>query len=378
MTTEDCITEKNITIMNNLTCSSGMYTGEFRNNSAQGEGTWTSDDGFHYEGSWYNDSFDGYGVLTCSNGAVYTGTWKNNKREGFGEYKDPDGHVYVGRWWIDTCQHRGKMTYPDGSVYDGQWSQNTPFGKGTLFKPDGTVQHCGTWTRTWNGSWDDLNISTFSTNKRKVYPDGSVYEGEFNIETEHNGTTHTTREGNGVMTYPDGSVYDGEWICDHQNGKGKMTYPDGSIYQGEWSGDIKYGVGKMINPDGSIYHEGVWTKDKIDQYYYIGKLRREDPYGKTCNFEGHTWNEHIIWYGTITYHDGVVFEGWIDPTFLDNMSEKEKDREGKVIYLDGSVYEGEWTAACQIRNSKQAKMTYPDGSVYEGGILTNQKKILIN
>ena len=258
--------EKYITIMNNLTCSLGTYTGEFGKMksyaygkyAAQGEGTWLSEDGFNYKGTWYDDRFYGYGVLTCSNGAVYSGTWKNNLREGFGEYKDPDGHVYVGRWSHDECQGQGKITYSDGHVYVGKWCQGKPFGKGTMFNQDGSFRYKG----IWKGSFDDnIESRTFSTNEKKIYPDGSAYEGEFNNEIENDRAllTHTTREGNGIMTYPDGSIYEGEWTCDHRDGKGKMTYPDGSIYQGEWSGDIKKGVGKLTNPDGSIHHEGVWA-----------------------------------------------------------------------------------------------------------------------
>ena len=36
----------------------------------------------------------------------------------------------------------------------------------------------------------------------------------------------------------------------------------------------------------------------------------------------------------------VVFEGWIGPTLLEMMWNKENPHEGKVIYPDGSVYEG--------------------------------------
>ena len=150
---------------------------------------------------------------------------------------------------------------------------------------------------------------TFSTNEKKVYPDGSAYEGEFNneIENDRASLTHTTREGDGIMTYPDGSIYEGEWTCDHRNGKGKMTYPDGSIYKGEWSGDIA-GVGKLTNPDGSIHHEGVWTGDEIDEDYRVEKLNLKMDMVKYVILKAKR-NNQIIKFGTITYHDGVVFEG---------------------------------------------------------------------
>ena len=401
MSKKQYITEKNITIKNNLVSCSGTYTGEFKKNlnvsvkySAHGEGTWISNNGSSYQGSWYNDCFDGYGVLTCSNGAIYKGTWRNNEREGFGEYQIPDYTVYNGRWNGDVRHGYGKIIYPDGSVYDGEWDSGFPSGKGKLFNPNGTIQHDGLWLSKWSDLLDDLQIDKNYSNKKVTYLDGSVYDGEFYKVVRDNGTLLSTdgllfadlRNGQGIMTYSDGSVYDGEWCKDLRKGKGKMIYSDGSVYDGQWDQNVKSGIGKWIFPDGTIQHER-WKNDQIQEWF----TESHSDYFDTT-FAGKVWTafsgKNSIKFGTVVYKDNSVFEGWIDEgccldgimtypsgmVYVGEWSEFRHVRCGKhveITYPDGSIYEGEWNDALIYT---EGKMTYPDGSVYIGGLFDGKRQ----
>jgi hypothetical protein len=69
------------------------------------------------------------------------------------------------------------------------------------------------------------------------------------------------RHGYGIYTYPDGSIYEGEWEHDNRNGRGIYTYADGGKYEGGWKDNKKSGQGTRIWVCGAKY-EGEWTNDK--------------------------------------------------------------------------------------------------------------------
>ena len=72
-----------------------------------------------------------------------------------------------------------------------------------------------------------------------------------------------------IEIYPDGSIYEGEWKDDLQNGYGTWTFADGSIYVGEWKNGEYHGHGRLTYPDGKK-HEGEW-KDGV----YVGEEKPE-------------------------------------------------------------------------------------------------------
>ena len=64
---------------------------------------------------------------------------------------------------------------------------------------------------------------------KRLYSDGSIYEGEF-----ENGV----RSGRGAFTNKgDGSKYRGEWKGDKKNGYGACQFSDGTVFKGEWKDD---------------------------------------------------------------------------------------------------------------------------------------------
>ena len=84
----------------------------------------------------------------------------------------------------------GTWTYIDKTTYVGQWENGSKKGKGIE-------------------SW----------------PNGYVYEGEFNDSKWH---------GVGTLKFPDGSSYTGEWQNNKMHGKGIFQWSNGKVIEGTW------------------------------------------------------------------------------------------------------------------------------------------------
>lgn len=194
-----------------------------------------------------------------------------------------------------------KKKYPNGDVYEGEWKGGKPDGKGKMTYVNGAI---------YEGDWKKGQPEGKG---KMVYVSGDIYEGEWK-EGKHNGK--------GKITYANGGVYEGKW----KNGKdshGKMVYTNGDIYEGEWENNQPNGQGKMIYTNGNIY-EGDWVKG--------------ESHGK----------------GKMIYANGNIYEGeWFMGKFFGI---------GKMIYPNGEIFEGEW------KNDKpegKGQITYANGNKYE-------------
>ena len=58
-------------------------------------------------------------------------------------------------------------------------------------------------------------------------PTGAIYLGDWHINTG-------LRHGFGRLIWPDGSLYEGEWISDQASGIGRLIHSDGDVYEGSW------------------------------------------------------------------------------------------------------------------------------------------------
>lgn len=56
----------------------------------------------------------------------------------------------------------------------------------------------------------------------------------------------------GKYVYPDGSVYEGEWRGGKAHGRGTLMYSTGDRYAGEWVATQKQGQGEFIYSNGGI------------------------------------------------------------------------------------------------------------------------------
>jgi hypothetical protein len=55
------------------------------------------------------------------------------------------------------------------------------------------------------------------------------------------------KDGEGKFLYPDGSIYEGQWKSGMRFGRGKYTYANGDWYDGNWKDNKKDGHG--------VYHD---------------------------------------------------------------------------------------------------------------------------
>ncbi|CEL94544.1 unnamed protein product [Vitrella brassicaformis CCMP3155] len=154
---------------------------------------------------------------------------------------------------------KGKILYPDGSIYSGEFVNNKRHGRGFLFGADGT-RYVGDW-------YEDEKHGE----GKEVRVDGSVYIGQFRSGLRHGKGALTWKDGNvyqgdfkdgsaegfGRFVFKDGKIYEGQHLNGEMHGLGVMKWPDGTEYLGIFQSNRRTGKGRMTWPDGSLY-EGGW------------------------------------------------------------------------------------------------------------------------
>ena len=105
-----------------------------------------------------------------------------------------------------TLHGHGRRVFQDGSVYDGDHEKGKMHGVG-----------------------------------RRVFQDGSVYEGDYQNRKMH---------GQGKLVQPDGTICEGKWKCRNVNGPATERWPNGSKYEGEYVEGSPHGKGSYTSVDG--------------------------------------------------------------------------------------------------------------------------------
>ena len=104
-----------------------------------------------------------------------------------------------------------------------------------------------------------------------VWPDKSIYRGEFEGGFRH---------GYGTMTQMDGSVYEGYFENGHRHGKGKLTFKNGASHEGDWRMNQFHGYGVTTYTNGSK-HEGLVIDGKKNGrviYTAVDGTKREEEW----------------------------------------------------------------------------------------------------
>ena len=97
------------------------YVGQWQDDEANGQGTFTWPDGDKYVGQFKDDKKNGQGTHTWADGRKYVGQFKDDEFNGQGTLTSPDGENYVGQFKDDEFNGQGTYTYEDGSKDQGQW-----------------------------------------------------------------------------------------------------------------------------------------------------------------------------------------------------------------------------------------------------------------
>jgi len=176
----------------------------------------------------------------------------------------------------------GRMVYNSNDRFTGELdSQYVPHGVGKKEYSGGKSSYEGEWQ---NG---------------KAHGSGTLVDG---LNTYVGSFVMGNRDGPGQMTYADGARYSGHWADNVQSGEGTLQFANGDIYEGSFSDGVKAGQGKLT------YHNGdVLT----------GLFKEDDAHGPCVK----------------TFVNGEVWTGDYD---------KGKRKIGKMAYLDGTTYEGQW------------------------------------
>lgn len=94
-----------------------------------------------YEGNFKDGSFDGEGTFTWTNGDVYKGSFKEGDPDGIGEYVwKKDGRKYRGAYISGQPNGYGRLSYLDGRSYEGKFSNGKPSDTGKFTDDSGVIK----------------------------------------------------------------------------------------------------------------------------------------------------------------------------------------------------------------------------------------------
>ena len=96
------------------------YVGEFRDNTENGNGTYTFNNGDKYVGEFVNGSFHGRGTYYFTNGDYIEGTWENGEKKDY-TYHFADGGVSSDS--DDSSYEYSSGDYDSGD-YDGDYDSD--------------------------------------------------------------------------------------------------------------------------------------------------------------------------------------------------------------------------------------------------------------
>ena len=158
---------------------------------------------------------------------------------------------------------------------------------------------------------------------RRVF--GPYYTVKETHSTEYKGSWRSgLYDGRGVLTYANGSHYEGSFSNGLRDGKGIYHSSTGYIFEGFWKFGKSVGQCK-INYKNGDYYEGC---NKNGLRHGFGTLHEK----KTERIYEGTWHS-----GKLCGHVKVQTKSWI---FDGIMPDQDGKTTGKLLYADGSSYEG--------------------------------------
>jgi len=175
----------------------------------------------------------------------------------------------------------------------------------------------------------------------RVYPDGSIYTGQFK---------DGKREGQGSLSWPDGIHFTGQWRSDKKHGYGTQAYADGSMYVGEFRRSQPHGRGSLTAPDGSVRGE-TWERGRrISRRATTPPARMPEGAGSGC-----TVGDCRSGRGSYRWSNGSSYTG--------GFRKFKQHGQGTLVYANGASYVGEWEDG---RRHGYGSYTGPDGRQHVG------------
>ena len=204
-----------------------------------------------------------------------------------------------------------KKKYPNGDYYEGEWKNNQPNGFGKMFYANGDV---------FEGLW----ISGLPKEGKIKYSNGNFFSGTFDYGYKFEGK----------QIYSNGDIYEGAWITTKHGGKsiGKQTYANGNVFEGTWNGD-QFENGTYKTND-SVTYKGNW-KNEI----FNGKATTISN-GILLIFDGIVRKDSCF-SGTLEYQNQATKQ--IIAEYTGILKEFKRNGQGELIIHDNNIIiTGEW------------------------------------
>jgi len=296
--------------LNTVAGLEGKYAGDLVKKKAEGNGTWTGNDGSRYVGEFKDDKRNGQGILTQLDGHKYIGEFRNDVKHGHGTGTDQEGNEFVGNYNNDKPNGKGTYTFANGTRYVGDFKDGKFHGTGTFFDANGNTIVSGQWKdgECVKDTYKQENEKKKNTGTKHlaVWNYNCLMEGTYSGELGRDGKAN----GRGVwVANEDGRRYVGEWRGDKMNGQGHYAFADGSKYKGQFRDGKYHGQGDYRWPDGEGY-VGAYRDDKRNGYgtytrangeKYVGEWKDDKRHGKGTKYDAYgyvvqcgKWKDHAF------------------------------------------------------------------------------------
>ena len=116
------------------------HTGELQGTTLDGKVKIIFPDRSSFVGDFKDEKANGYGTFTNSNGLKYIGEWQGGFMHGQGTLFFPKDHkykMYVGEFRSHQFFGKGTLSMPDGGKWEGEFRGNEMNGWGTMTYPFG-------------------------------------------------------------------------------------------------------------------------------------------------------------------------------------------------------------------------------------------------
>ncbi|MDA9591624.1 hypothetical protein N9R78_01010 [Pelagibacteraceae bacterium] len=408
--------------------NANKYSGEHKNNTKHGAGTYSQASGMTFSGFWENDKLvqadlwisknpdsktvalklaneiieskshslcikgdciNGIGIfVNRGNGLKYEGEWKDGYRHGFGGSIGLNNYAYLGEWSKGQKSSEGKTYYPNGDIFEGlllnedkcSVRAKLEYYPGGNLKPADRCPYGaqkGTMTYANGDKFEGLlcNRKPFCEGTF-TYSNGEIISGiwgksgnllkDYNAKPTDVCTSGNCNNGYGVYVSKNGGIYEGENKNNRPHGKGKFTY----------------NFNKDLNLNYPSVYDGEW-RDGLKHgqgtmlYFLI------DDMSDRVAYEGKWSNNKKLGQGKMTYVNGNIYEGEFDDNtlvygtmnfangnrYVGKLSLNKPNKIGVMYYANGDKYEGEWSFGDR---HGQGTYTDVDGTKREGKWFQNR------
>jgi uncharacterized protein (TIGR02145 family) len=337
------------------------------------------------------------GQMKLKSGETLTGDWTNNLFSGSAKLNIGDAYSYDGDWFQGEIHGPGKMTKKNEWLYTGSFNKNQIVGSGELMYFIGN-----TYFSNFQGKLkeDQFDIRLENNEKLRIVDlndlvlEGSIIDNTFIGFGEVELDNKAVYKGSISMSF-DAERIDEKLYSDELEFTtiGRLSYPNGDTLHVTWKKDGYLGTGRLnlgLSENGdSLYEEGTFRNGLLDgqgkkvfmfglrndqgdedTYFstYLGEFKNGSMHGKgklNCVIPGieHTfegdWSTNNILKGTVTSLYGNAYEqtytgGFSNfkptgngkqvnnkETYIGTFVDGLPNGIGKIIYEDGSTYEGE-------------------------------------